>query len=68
MLCSPIKTVSLLVVTPKKAKKEKELENRKEKINYLKMDFKVGKKKAYKKIAKDRKVIPDPIDDRKFQE
>ena len=26
------------------------------------------KKKAYKKIAKDRKVIPDPIDDRKFQE
>ena len=24
--------------------------------------------KAYKKIAKDRKVIPDPIDDRKFQE
>ena len=23
---------------------------------------------AFHKIAKDRKVIPDPIDDRKFQE
>ena len=25
-------------------------------------------KDAFHKIAKDRKVIPDPIDDRKFQE
>ena len=25
-------------------------------------------KKCQEKIAKDRKVIPDPIDDRKFQE
>ena len=26
------------------------------------------KKEKVKKIAKDRKVIPDPIDDRKFQD
>jgi len=27
-----------------------------------------GMKRRREKIAKDRKVIPDPIDDRKFQE
>ncbi len=30
--------------------------------------FKVVNTRNGKNIAKDRKVIPDPIDDRKFQE
>ena len=29
---------------------------------------KIVRKSMKEKIAKDRKVIPDPIDDRKFQE
>ena len=33
-----------------------------------KIQEKVKEKSMKEKIAKDRKVIPDPIDDRKFQE
>ena len=49
----------------------------KEQDYYEKRESCLGKKKFMKekvkesmkeKIAKDRKVIPDPIDDRKFQE
>jgi len=52
-------------------KKIKEIGNRKEIARNWRQKGKEMQNRninAFHKIAKDRKVIPDPIDDRKFQE
>ena len=36
--------------------------------NNMKMKYTKEERKRKENIAKDKKVIPDPIDDRKFQE
>ena len=46
-----------------------EIPENKRSIKKVGMEQKIFSNKfAFHKIAKDRKVIPDPIDDRKFQE
>ena len=37
-------------------------------LKHVDKPLKIKLRKTKKKIAKDRKVIPEPIDDRKFQE
>ena len=52
------------MITILKDEREKPLLFKRQKV----VRFLISPKKKKVKIAKDRKVIPDPIDDRKFQE